>query len=235
MADEFSNPSVVGGVTIGDTVTNGTAGSVLFLGAAGIIAQDNAYFFWDTTNKQLQLNALSATKTPLQISMFAAQSAHALQVLASDAKVKFAIDSDGGIKLGGGTGDASTNSYFGIARLSSGGMSFLARVLDANPCMFVSPTTTEAFRIASGYQVGWSSSTPGAAANDTGLARVAAMTVKITNGSTGPGCLQLQETTAPSAPAADNVIIYAVDNGSGKTQLMALFSSGAAQQLAIQP
>jgi hypothetical protein len=46
---------------------------------------------------------------------------------------------------------------------------------------------------------------------------------------------QLSEMTAPAAPAADSVRIYAVDNGSGKTQLMALFATGAAQQIAIEP
>jgi hypothetical protein len=49
------------------------------------------------------------------------------------------------------------------------------------------------------------------------------------------GALELAEMTAPGAGAANTVRIYAVDNGSGKTQLMAIFSSGAAQQLAIQP
>jgi hypothetical protein len=48
------------------------------------------------------------------------------------------------------------------------------------------------------------------------------------------GALELAEMTAPAAGAANTVRIYAVDNG-GRTQLMALFSSGAAQQLAIQP
>jgi hypothetical protein len=47
--------------------------------------------------------------------------------------------------------------------------------------------------------------------------------------------ITLVEVTAPTAPAADRVIIYAEDNGAGKTRLMALFSSGAAQQIAIQP
>jgi len=41
--------------------------------------------------------------------------------------------------------------------------------------------------------------------------------------------------TAPSAPAANGIILFGKDNGSGKTQLMALFSSGAAQQVAIEP
>lgn len=44
-----------------------------------------------------------------------------------------------------------------------------------------------------------------------------------------------EQGSAPAAPAGNGVRIYAIDNGAGKTQLMALFSSGAAQQLAIQP
>ncbi len=43
------------------------------------------------------------------------------------------------------------------------------------------------------------------------------------------------EITAPSAPATNGWIVYGVDNGAGKTQLMCLFATGAAQQLAIQP
>lgn len=70
---------------------------------------------------------------------------------------------------------------------------------------------------------------------DTGLDRIVAGIVKPTDGSTGNGCFELGEMTAPAAPAANEVRLYAVDNGAGKTQLMALFSSGAAQQVAIQP
>ena len=47
--------------------------------------------------------------------------------------------------------------------------------------------------------------------------------------------LKFDEMTAPAAPAANGVFIYAEDNGAGKTRLMAKFSSGAAQQIAIQP
>jgi hypothetical protein len=46
---------------------------------------------------------------------------------------------------------------------------------------------------------------------------------------------EITEMTAPSAPAANKVRLYADDNGSGKTRIMALFSSGVAQQVAIQP
>ena len=45
----------------------------------------------------------------------------------------------------------------------------------------------------------------------------------------------VEQGSAPSAPGSNYVYIYAVDNGSGKTKLMAQFASGAAQQIAIQP
>ena len=49
------------------------------------------------------------------------------------------------------------------------------------------------------------------------------------------GYQEMAEMTAPAAPAANFVRIYAEDNGSGKTRLMALFATGAAQQIAIEP
>ena len=55
-----------------------------------------------------------------------------------------------------------------------------------------------------------------------------------TTGSTGAGA-EFIEMTAPSAPSANRVRFYAEDNGSGKTRLMALFATGAAQQVAIEP
>ena len=58
--------------------------------------------------------------------------------------------------------------------------------------------------------------------------------LRVAGNGTG-GALQLGEMTAPAAPAADSVRIYAEDNGSGKTRLMALFATGAAQQIAIEP
>lgn len=43
------------------------------------------------------------------------------------------------------------------------------------------------------------------------------------------------EMTAPAAPAANGFRLFAEDDGSGKTRLMCIFASGAAQQVAIQP
>jgi len=49
------------------------------------------------------------------------------------------------------------------------------------------------------------------------------------------GYWQTNKMTAPAAPAVNAVRIYAEDNGAGKTRLMALFNTGAAQQIAIEP
>lgn len=49
------------------------------------------------------------------------------------------------------------------------------------------------------------------------------------------GSLHMAEITEPAAPGANDAYIFCKDNGAGKTQLMAKFSSGAAQQVAIQP
>jgi len=49
------------------------------------------------------------------------------------------------------------------------------------------------------------------------------------------GYYEMREITAPAAGGANTVRVFAQDNGAGKTQLMALFNTGAAQQIAIQP
>ena len=55
------------------------------------------------------------------------------------------------------------------------------------------------------------------------------------NGTSIGGALEFIEMTAPAAPAADSVRIYAEDDGAGKTRLMARFATGAAVQIAIEP
>lgn len=49
------------------------------------------------------------------------------------------------------------------------------------------------------------------------------------------GGFSFAEVTAPAAPAANGARLYAKDNGAGKTQLCAIFSSGAEQCFATQP
>lgn len=51
----------------------------------------------------------------------------------------------------------------------------------------------------------------------------------------GAGAIEGVEMTAPGAGAANTYRLYAEDNGAGKTRLMVIFATGAAQQVAIQP
>lgn len=83
--------------------------------------------------------------------------------------------------------------------------------------------------------VAWSSDSTWYGTIDLQLVRAAANILGIRNGSTGGAAIDMQEMTAPSAPSANGVRLYAEDNGSGKTRLMALFPTGAAQQIAIEP
>lgn len=49
------------------------------------------------------------------------------------------------------------------------------------------------------------------------------------------GSLKLTEMSDPTAPVAGNVKIYSRDNGSGKTQVVARFPTGAVQVIATEP
>lgn len=49
------------GMSIGGTITSGTAGSVLFVGAGPVLAQDNSNFFWDNTNFRLGIGTTTPT------------------------------------------------------------------------------------------------------------------------------------------------------------------------------
>jgi hypothetical protein len=49
----------VGSTEVGGDVENGTAGSVLFVGAGSLLSQDNSNFFWDNTNKNLGIATTS--------------------------------------------------------------------------------------------------------------------------------------------------------------------------------
>lgn len=67
-------------------------------------------------------------------------------------------------------------------------------------------------------------------------ARHASGTGPAINLAASTGGIQMAENGSdPSAPAADRVVLYARDNGAGKTQLVARFPTGAVQQVAIEP
>lgn len=130
-------------------------------------------------------------------------------------------------------GDTSGNNWIGIERNVSA-MRFWSREAATNA---IAAIQSHGLLLSSGRQlILTNSTTPNTNINnDVGLERSGNNILKITNGSTGPGGLMLGEMTAPSTPSANNVILYAEDDGSGKTRLMALFPTGAAQQVAIEP
>lgn len=92
-------------------------------------------------------------------------------------------------------------------------------------------------RLASDIEIKWSATTDVFGTLDTGIQRLAAGVVQINGGSTtAPAAAQLYTYAAspPGAPAAGNCRLYA-DTSGGKIRLMALFPSGEAQPLAIEP
>jgi len=62
-ADGAAYAPLGGGMAIGGTVTAGTAGSVLFVAAGPVLAQNNANFFWDDATTRLGLGNNSPTDT----------------------------------------------------------------------------------------------------------------------------------------------------------------------------
>jgi hypothetical protein len=90
-------------------------------------------------------------------------------------------------------------------------------------------------QLSSTTTLGFTSGVP-SLSMDTRLSRVSAGVLGIRgSGGTVGATIELFEQTAPVAGAADTVRIYAEDDGAGKTRLMALFPTGAAQQIAIEP
>ena len=92
-----------------------------------------------------------------------------------------------------------------------------------------------AIATVSGNPIGWNNTASDAAASlDTGLSRTAAGVVRVNAGvATNGGALELLEQTAP-AGLSNTARLFTQDNGAGKTQLMVIFGSGAAQQIAIE-
>lgn len=63
LATGDSLPTGSGGGNIGDAVTGGTAGSVLFVGSGPVLAQDNTKLFWDDANNRLGIGTNTPSET----------------------------------------------------------------------------------------------------------------------------------------------------------------------------
>lgn len=91
--------------------------------------------------------------------------------------------------------------------------------------------------LASDMTLCWGSGTNlgGSLSGDIGIERSAAGVLKITDGSTGGGSVDLLEMSEPAAPSANTGRLFVQDNGSGKSQLCIRFASGASQVIATEP
>ena len=119
-------------------------------------------------------------------------------------------------------GSAGTGLYWTSVTDLSLAISFVERFRFGSGGMFTA---------TGGVAIGGSTGAPGC--NFTGATGVA--TLGTGSGTSSGAAQEFIEMTAPSAPSANRVRFYAEDNGSGKTRLMALFNTGAAQQVAIEP
>jgi hypothetical protein len=124
----------------------------------------------------------------------------------------------------------------GAVLLGSTGASIDFGVLHANH--FIVSTDGSSFNFAVGSG-GPSSSVYNFGAfaggtTDGNIRRIAAGIIGVRGTGVAGGALNFAEQTAPAAPAADQVTIYAKDVG-GKTALFARFNTGAEQQIAIEP
>jgi hypothetical protein len=84
-------------IAIGNTITSATAGSILFAGTSGVLAQNNANFFWDNTNFRLGIGTATPTRK--------------LEVVGSDALINT-------LSLGRGLGNIQSNAAFGFQALN---------------------------------------------------------------------------------------------------------------------
>ncbi len=143
---------------------------------------------------------------------------------------RFRVQANGVIQLNGDTGGTiSRRSDVNMIMLNSVGSGAVGVVGIGGPGFL------QGISLALGSGLSWTNDTPASTADITLRRQAAGILDLSATGSTNGAALQFSEQTAPAAPAANSVRIYAMDNGSGKTQLMALFASGAAQQIAIQP
>jgi hypothetical protein len=133
-----------------------------------------------------------------------------------------------GFMIGSSRVSAETNVTGFTEQAGGAGISLICNT------QYVAAFFSTGIQLDSSLQYFWTNGTSYAGTRDTGLSRSAASIVRVTNGSTGGGSLEFLEQTAPSAGGGTSCRLYAEDSG-GKTRLMAIFGTGAAQQIAIEP
>lgn len=104
-----------GGAMIGSVVTGATDGSVLFAGTAGILAQDNANLFYDSTLHQMFVNTLIVGP---DLTAFDPTYPKALYVSKTGAATSAQEAVHGQIETTSGSGGSITGGYFAATTTS---------------------------------------------------------------------------------------------------------------------
>lgn len=224
-----------GGITIDTTaITSGTAGRLLFESSTNKVTESSLLSF-DSTNGALSVGGATVTTSNPVLNLSQTWNAGAVTFTGIKFNVKdttsasgslffdFQVDgvSKASIRKDGAGFFGGTNGIFGI---NNGGNYSLITYL-----------TTHSH--ASDAWIGWDNVTSATGAVDTFMRRDAAGVMGLRGSSaTTPAAMSFYTYGAspPAAPAASIVRIYA-DTSGGKIRLMAIFPSGAAQQIATEP
>lgn len=229
-------------------VVGGTLGSVLFVGAGPVVAEDNTNFKWGTTAGQgLTLNAGAATTAVSALAVTQTWNNAAITYAGIKYTITDTASAAGSLPfqiLGGASG---TTNLLSVGKNGE----VVAPIFDtyegSNIVVRISGGNADSLRFGSGEVAGWSSAESATGAvSDFGVCRLSAGLGGIGNGSQASfagslkltntqnvGYVEVDEMTAP-AGAANSARLFTQDNGAGKTQLMVIFGSGAAIQLAIE-
>lgn len=132
------------GVSIGDTITGGTAGSILFINPTATLAQDNSNLFWDDTNNFLGVGTNSPSAVLHVANAGAPSSASILQKLDYGASVNrkmlFGVTTGATLYVQGSQ-SADETQYRDIAINPSGGNVSIGTAT-ANKLLTISGTGT---------------------------------------------------------------------------------------------
>lgn len=124
--DGTTQTSASSGMSIGGTVTSATTGSIPYIAAGPVLAQDNSNLFWDASAKALGI-ATGAPLAPLDV-----KGATAPQAILRSASTAIGLDMQvGGVSIGGITTSVSGAASNFTLRSSTGSLRLLNGTADS--------------------------------------------------------------------------------------------------------